>query len=350
MGAVAVVRVDGQVDTELSGAAWVEVDQRLDGPARWTLRLPLSEVEGELPLAEDDRFAPGRTLRVETTTDDGPVVLVDGPVVGQSLHLTRGLVDAWIEVRGADVLQPLDRETKVRVWAEGTDADVVRAILGEWGLAGEVADTKGGFSEAGYPLVQNGSDLRLLQRLARRNGFLLWVAYASTGVPTVHFGRPALDTPAVLTTAGEAPSVEVLDIDVDFERATSTLGADLSVADRATLSLVADTSGWERLAAKDLRVLTGDVRSAPVVAPVDDAGAASARAEAVLAEAEWFVRVSCTTTAAAAKAVVQAPGVVRLDGIGARHSGRYLVAGCRHRLDANGHTMALELWRNAWEA
>ena len=67
-----------------------------------------------------------------------------------------------------------------------------------------------------------------------------------------------------------------------------------------------------------------------LTAPVDDAGELTLRAEALLREAGWFVRCEGEADVARLKAVLRAGTVVQVDGVGALHSGKYLVWSVRH--------------------
>jgi hypothetical protein len=99
---------------------------------------------------------------------------------------------------------------------------------------------------------------------------------------------------------------------------------------------------------QSLLAITGDTRSAHLTAPADDAGDLKARGEGALIESQWFIRATCETSVHALGKVIRSHSVVNLRGIGARHSGKYLVRAVRHTIDQNAHKMDVELVRNGW--
>ena len=84
-----------------------------------------------------------------------------------------------------------------------------------------------------------------------------------------------------------------------------------------------------------------------LTAPVDDAGELSQRAQAVLRETDWFVRCEGEADVDRLGVVLRAGMIIALSGIGAVHSGNYLVWNVRHRITPEAHTMKFVLLRNA---
>jgi hypothetical protein len=84
-----------------------------------------------------------------------------------------------------------------------------------------------------------------------------------------------------------------------------------------------------------------------LTAPADDAGQLSRRAQALLRESEWFVRCTGEADLSAVHVVFRAGTIVTVEGVGAVHSGRYLVWSVRHAIDQQLHKMSFVLVRNA---
>src|SRR5690606_25393316 len=77
-----------------------------------------------------------------------------------------------LDVEAIDRSIILDREQKLRPWANKKDSDIAREILStEYGLAAQITDTPVEHDEAVTTVTQRETDMRFLQRLARRNGF-----------------------------------------------------------------------------------------------------------------------------------------------------------------------------------
>ena len=345
------VLVDGAFDAELSQASSFEIHERAGQPTRYAVRWPLVASQGDLPLAADPRIAPGATISLRYQERDRAHVLVEGPVTGHSLQLTHGGDGAWLEAIGADSSVTMDREVRSQVWADGSDSDSVRAILARYGMTADVEATDGLHAADKHALVQRDSDLRFVQRLARRNGFLFWITHEATGQATGHFRRPPLDAaaPGRLVINQDPPNVHALAIQFDVERPTTVEGRQLDLNSKQVIDAASAVAPLEPLGAMTLRSLTGDTRSVHVSAPVDDAGDLGARGAAALGEAAWFIRARCESNRAALGVVLRAHTVVEVAGAGRRHSGRYFVAAVMHLVDSGGHRMAIELVRNGWE-
>jgi len=318
----------------------------------FSIRFPLDILEGDIPLLVDERLDPGTVLSLFTIVEGKSHCLVKGPVTGQEVHLSHGGGDSWVEVQGADSSVQMDRQVRAVVWPDGADSDAVSAILTGYGFVADVATTGGAHAEAKHSLVQRDSDLRFVRRLARRNGFLFWATADAAGVETAHFKRPPLgdaaDKDLVIQLTGS--NIESLDLTFDVERPTSVEGAGLDLNSKGDLDGAVARTPQALLGSKGLQDITGDTRSAHVVAPADDAGDLRARGEGALVDADWFIRASCETSVNALRALLRASTVVELKGAGSRHSGKYFVAAVRHRIDPAGHKMLVDLVRNGWGA
>lgn len=344
--------VEDAFDAELSQASSFEIHERLGQPTRFAFRYPLLAVNDDFPLVLDARLAPGAKLSLRYQENDAAHVLVEGPVTGQTLRFDHGGGNSYLEVVGADASIVMDREVRSAAWS-GADSDAVTAILGTYSLEPDVANTDGQHGESKHTLIQRDSDLRFVQRLARRNGYAFWVTHTVTAAGSVasgHFRSPALDGPTagVIRLNQPAPTALSFELRLDVERPSSLEGLQLNLNDKTALDLSSASSPLPLLGASDLRAVTGDTRSVHVSAPVDDAAELLARGRAALIEAGWFLQATCESTRQAFGSVLRAHTVVDVHGLGSRHSGRYLVASVRHLVDSDAHRMVVELLRNAW--
>lgn len=298
----------------------------------------------------DERIGPGSELAVIAPIDGANNYLVKGPVTGQKIHLAHGGAGSFVEVSGTDTTIAMDRETKTTLWSDITDSDAVTTILGQYGYTPDVDSTAAGHYETKHTLVQRDTDLQFVQRLARRNGFLFWIDCDEMGIETAHFKRPPLDgDPAGdLIINLDSNSLEAVDINWDVERPTSVVAAQLDLNDKSDIDGAVAQSPLTSLNAEALSAIAADTRSIHIVAPVDDAGDLQSRGEGTLVEANWFIRATCQTTVNALNALVRAHTVINLRGAGTRFSGKYLVSGVRHEIDATAHRMDVELISNGW--
>jgi hypothetical protein len=80
---------------------------------------------------------------------------------------------------------------------------------------------------------------------------------------------------------------------------------------------------------------------------VDSAGELAQRARGVLREAGWFLRCQCEADVERLGVVLRAGMLVTLAGVGALHSGTWIVWTIHHQLTQEAHKMTFTLLRNA---
>jgi phage protein D len=352
MGLGIAIAVNGTPNSELADAAWVEVHERAGEMTTYRIHYDIDISEGDFPVLIDQRIGAGSELSVIAPVDGRNNCLVKGPVTGQQIHLEHGGACSFVEVSGCDTSIAMDRETKTVLWSDITDSDAVTTILGQYGYTPDVDTTSAGHFENKHTLVQRDTDLRFVQRLARRNGFLFWITCNELGIETAHFKRAPLEGAAAgdLIINLESNNVEAVDFNWDVERPTSVVAAQLDLNNKSDIDGAVAQSPLSSLGARALNTIATGTRSVHLVAPVDDTGDLQARGEGALIEAGWFMRATCQTTVNALNAVLRTQTVVNLRGAGSRFSGRYFVAGVKHTIDAAQHRMDVELSRNGWGA
>lgn len=345
------VAVDGSADDELSAASAIEVQERMGETTTFRLRYPLNIDDKDFPLLTDDRVKPGAVLSILVPSGDEMISLVKGPVRVQRCHFVHGGAGSYVDVEGGDTSITMDREDQAKVWDSDLDSDAVSTIISDYSLDDDVDSTDGHHDEDKHTLVQRSSDLAFVRRLARRNGFLFWITSDKDGNETAHFKKPPFDADPELTLTInlDSPSMETLDLDWDVERPTTALATELDLNDLSSIDGEVDEGGsLALLGASSLSDITGDTRSVHLRAAVDDSGDLQARGQGALLEATTFIHATCRTTVGVVSAPVRAHTVVKLDGIGSRHSGKYFVAGVRHTINELEYRMDIELLRNAW--
>jgi phage protein D len=279
-----------------------------------------------------------------------------GYILSQKLHLEKGLTNSTVAIWGQDASWLMNLEEKVKEWVNVTDADVANAIFGDYGITpadDNTDDDSPSHTEDGHSLMQRGSDIQFLRTLARRNGKICRVACADQpGQRTGYFATPSLDGDPVLTLSLDDPvswPIDALNLDWDVTRPTSVIARQALFTDADQDGVSADTSdsGLTALGDRALADFAGKPMTVMLAAPVDDGGELTLRAQALLREADWFVRCEGEADAARLNAILRAGTVVQIDGIGALHSGKYFVWSVRHTITADSHKMKFVLLRNA---
>jgi phage protein D len=335
----------------------IEVEENADLPGAIQITLPIGATAGDLDLVGDERFAPyARIAVVVSVTGNPDACIFDGYVLSHKIHVERGTTGSTLRVWGQDTTCIMNLEDKTKEWAQ-SDESIASSIFGDYNIT---ASSDNGSStstlnqENGPTLMQRGTDAQFLRDRARRNGRLFRVAGGTRAGELVgYFAKPKLDGTPVKTlklhATGTAPAnVDALEIEWDVARPTK-VDAHVLVNTKDPVDGTATSSGLDALDSRTLADFVGTRRAMKtrLTATALDAGDLRARATSVLREASWFVRCEGETNLSRLDHVLRVGTVVRLDGVGSVHSGKYYVWSVRHTLDAQTHRMKFVLVRNA---
>jgi hypothetical protein len=338
--------------------ATLEVEENADLPGALQMRIPVSRGDsGDLTMVGDDRFKPFANVTVVVTPDGGDAhCLFDGYLLSSKLHLGAGTVASTLDVWGQDASWLMNLDERVHEWADMSDGDVANAIFSDHGITPDdrnTSDDSPVHTEDHHTLMQRASDIVFLRRLARANGKLCRVACRDTpGARYGTFARPKLDgDPDVTISMVDPgnPGVDALDVAWDVTRPTTVKARQALFDDGSEDGAGAEEtdSGLATLDARALADFAGRPMTALLTAPVDSADELSFRAKAMLADGAWFVRCEGEADLGKLGKVLRVGMIVRLDGIGALHSGKYLVWSVRHTITGVSHRMKFVFLRNA---
>ena len=360
----------------------VEVDESMDMPAAVQICLPISRsTGGDLTYIDDARFAPMATVAIVATAGGsgasgvatgavgaaaaalgggsappGTQCIFDGYVLSQKIHLETGATNATMTVWGQDACWLMNQTETVKEWTDVTDSDVAASIFGDYGITPASDNSQNdspSHTEDTHSLMQRGSDIAFLRMLARRSGKCCRVACTDTpGQRTGYFAVPNLNgNPAVSIKLNDSSNwtISSLDLEWDATRPTSVTARTAVFSDSDPNGAVGDStsSGLNSLSDRDLATFVGSPMTVILATAVDSAGELTQRAQGLLSESGWFVRCQAEAEADRLGVVLRAGMLVSLDGIGALHSGTWLVWTVRHRLTQEGHKMHFTLLRNA---
>src|SRR5215831_5354572 len=333
MGLGISIRVDGAPNETAASAAYVEVNERVGQCTYFRLEYGLQIAEDDFPLLKEGKLGPGSEIQILVPTADSTECLVKGPIYGQEIHFEQGGGGSSLVVVGADSLIKMDREDKAVAWADLTDSDAASSILSNAQLTPDVETTTAQHLELKHTLIQRDTDLAFLRRLARRNGFLLWLSCDETGVETAHFKRPELEGKAkcdlIINLTDPRSNVNSLDIYWDVERPVKADAAEVDLNNKSDISGTVEKSPLTALGGSALGDIVTDPHVVHVRAPVDDNGDLQARGEGAVIESSFFLRASGSTTLSTLGKVLRSHKLVNLRGVGSRHSGLWFCAGVR---------------------
>jgi phage protein D len=385
MGSTYELILNGQAaDPDLYTAiSSIEVEESLDLPGAVQLNVPLARTaQGDLNYASDSRFQPLANLAIVVTPgagssagglppalgdaasalgeggsgSAGPQCIFDGFILSHKLHLEAGTVNSTLSVWGQDASWLMNLQENVKEWVDVTDADVAGAIFSDYGMtpaSDNAVDDSPAHTENGHSLMQRGTDIQFLRTLARRNGKVCRVACAGApGNRIGFFAKPKLDgDPAAVLSLNDLQSwtTGALDLSWDATLPTSVVARQALFTDGDEDGARADTSdsGLRALGPRGLAAFSGKPMTVLLSAPVDSGGELSLRAASMLRESGWFVRCEGESDIARLGVALRAGAIVSVVGIGALHSGNYLVWSVRHSITPDSHKMKFVLVRNA---
>jgi hypothetical protein len=361
--------------------ASVEVDESMDMPAAIQITVPVSRSSaGDLTLIADPRFAPLAPVAVVASAGGsgaqgvaagaagaiasavggsaptGAQCIFDGYVLSQKIHLETGITKSTLTVWGQDACWLMNQTETVREWVDVTDAAVAASIFGNYAIKPSdqnSQDDSPSHTDDTHSLMQRGSDIAFLRMLARRSGKVCRVACADQpGVRTGYFAIPKLDgDPSVTITLNDPANwtVGAIDLEWDATRPTSVVARAALFSDSDSNGATGDTSdsGLKSLGDRTLAVFSGKPMTVMLATAVDSAGELTQRAKGLLCETGWFLRCEGDTDADRLGVVLRAGMLVSLVGVGALHSGTWIVWTVRHRLTQEAHKMTFTLLRNA---
>jgi phage protein D len=334
----------------------LQVEENADLPDAIRLTLPVTIANDDLTWVGDSKVRPYANIAVVVTPDGGsPQCIFDGYVLSHKVHLQAGITASTVEVWGQDASVLMGVEEKVREWSGLTDGGVANQIFSEYGFTADGANTKDdspSHTEDAHTLMQRGSDLDFLRRLARRTGRWCRVkCEAAAGQRTGYFALPDLSGEPVVTINLNDPDksqVQSLDFHWDVARPTKVAARQASLTDDEAGGVSADTdaSGLVPLDERDLATFAGRATTVVLTAAADDPELPG-RARAVLRDASWFARCEGAADLSTMKQVLRVGAVVAVEGVGTLLSGKQLVRSVRHTITTNSHAMAFTLVRNA---
>ena len=336
------VQVDGSdIAATLNDALTsIEVDSSLYMPAMVVMRLndPL------LTWVDDTSLAIGAAIKISMVGSDGTEsAIFDGEVTALEPEFTREGF-SYTVVRGYDKAHRLQCVRATKTFLKMTDSDIASAIASAAGLSGSCDSTS---TVHDYVLQDNETNYEFLQRLARRNGFVVMV----TGT-TLKFGQPPGSTnPAKdlsfgndiiefrprMTAAAQSDSAKVYGWDVAQKQA---------IVGTASSPSSINTLGTDGHSAASKFGATGDL--AIVHAGVKDQSEANSVAMALLSRARTG-DVTAEGLCSGHPALIPG-GKVSISNVGTRFGGTYTVTRSIHRYDAiDGYVTNIEVSNGSGE-
>jgi hypothetical protein len=216
----------------LQALSRVEVTQDVDSAEGFSLTFTLGKDKSlEYSLINSGALQPFGRVVIGVVLGVVPEVLMDGVITHYQLQPSNEPGRTTLTVIGRDVSVMLDLEEKNESYPNQPDFVIMTRILaayGQYGLVPVATPT------TDVPIMlervprQQETDLRFLQCLARRNGFVFYIEPLTFGVNQAYFGpenRLGLPQPALSVDFGPSTNVERLDFSNDVLAPVGTRGA-----------------------------------------------------------------------------------------------------------------------------
>lgn len=337
--------------------AKLEIEENADLPDAIALQLPITEKDGELTWLDDARIAPYSNIAVVVTPDEDGAqqCIFDGYVLTHKVRMPAGPAGATVDVWGQDASVLMGLTETVKEWSGMSDVDVAAQIFQKYNASPSPDNGKEAapsHTEDEHTLMQRGSDIDFLRRLARRTGRWCRVSCGEkSGEYIGYFATPDLTGDPIATidlNDSSASSVPLLEFSWDVTRPTAVAARQAALDDDDKDGVSADTSdsGLRALDSRPLADFAGKGKTVILTAAADTAELPQ-RASGLLREAGWFAKCEGTADLAALKKVLRVGTVVQVEGCGSLLSGPYLVWSVRHSITTQTHSMAFVLVRNA---
>jgi len=326
----------------------VELDDQLAGMFRMTVAL-LLRADGSWTFVDDDRFAPWGKVVITAGVADDPRELLAGFITHLRPEFGTGMEQCQLSVWGMDASVLMDRVDKVKDWPNKKDSDIAAEIFAAYGLVAQVTDTDLVHDEEVSTIVQRETDIRLLKRLALRNGFESFVD-GDTG----YFRPPAIDDtpqPVLAVHFGPETNVDQFSLEVNALAPANVAMFQLDHGTGEILEGSADTGEQVALGADSPSSLLGPGMEPALVyiGQTVTTGAAemTALCQGLCDQGEWFVTGEGEVAANQYGSILLPRRTVTIKGIGETHSGVYYVTHVTHQFTADGYTQSFRVKRNA---
>lgn len=337
---------------QLALVGQVKVDLAIGVAAEAELMLPVGTDDGGAwSLLEEAFTQPQARVRVEVQVGDGSwVPLIDGPVVGQRFELGAEPESSQLVLLVHDDSALLNRDDAPRVWEQLSPSDIATQLFSSAGLTPQVDSVALAAGSRTRQVVQRGSAMQLLQRLAREQGMFAYVepgtqAGTSVGV----FARPAAQDDGLpgLVLLGPQRNIGKFEAHFDALRPQRPRVAQVQLGDHSVAQAeagAAPTAPLGEVAALDSLAAPAATLARPGQAEQADLDTAVAAAADL---ASWAWQASGELSADGYPGVLRPYRKLNVTGVGGHLSGDWLVSRVTHEISDAGYHQQFSLARNA---
>jgi phage protein D len=181
-------------------------------------------------LLENGALDPFNRVVIAVAIGVVPEVLIDGIIAHHQITPSNEPGTSTLTVTGRDLRQMLDLEEKNEKYENQPDSVIFTRLIGaygQYGLLPEAAPTTDVPIELQRIPRQHETDLKFIERMAQRNGFVFYIEPVTFGVNRAYFGpetRGGFPQPALTVNMDAFSNVETLTFSNDALGATGAEG------------------------------------------------------------------------------------------------------------------------------
>ena len=327
------------------------VETALDVAGSFRLKLGTRQTTtGDWPFLDPALFPPGASVRIGVAVGatPAPSFFFVGYVASQSVVYGDGPGGSSVEIGGVDKTVLMNLQERTVAWPNLPDATIATQIFDSYHVI--CTPTPGGpvLADPEGTTIQRGTDIRFLKRLARRNGFEVFVApQPDTGIEVGYFQPFPLSGTPVATfavRAGTSTTLTGLRVAQDMlNPTTATIDAldyrhsQQSATITSEAALLGMTSALSRVSPAPIVRLTGT--------GLTNATDLTTAAQAAVDRASLALRAEGVVSGGAGP--LHPCDLVTISGAGAAYSGPWAIRSVTHRLTPDGYTQRFSAVRNA---
>jgi phage protein D len=305
-------------------------------------------------VIDEDIFARLTRLRIDVTIGSGRAeTLIVAHVVETNATFANQPGSSILNVVAMDPTVLMNLDERVKAWPNMSDSDVASSIFSSGGyrFTPIVDTTSWRRQENDQTLMQRGTDMQLLQQLAERNGFEVYVeTNGFTGQVEGHFHAPRLTQPPQGTLSvnmRDATNVNRFNTRFDMLRPATAEATNLDVSSREDQQSEATTSQLPSLGQQSSLATSQQRRVLPSRTGLARTGELKTYAQAVADRSALAITADGELNTVAYGGLLRAKRPVMVRGAGRQFSGTYYVQRVHHVFTPESYTQNFTLLRNA---
>jgi phage protein D len=349
------------IDDQPAPPELIDVIQRLEvedhaemaDMVRLSVAIAIRDGCGSWNVVDENTFQRLTKLRIDVNVGSGKTEpLIEAYVIETNADFANQPGQSLLNVVAMEPTAKMNLEEKVRPWPNMADSDIAEQIFRDCKFNTDNIDqTQPTRDENDHTEMQRGTDIQLLQRLAQRNGFEIYVELnPETGVVEGHFHAPRLqqNPQGVLSVnMGSATNVNSFHARFDMVQPATAQAHNIDIHSSEQQTGQSDSQQDKPLGSAPT-VPAGDARQVLISGTgLSDTGELQTAAQAEVDRTSWAITAEGEVNTVAYGDVLRAKRPVLVRGAGRQFSGIYYVERVLHSFTGDGYTQQFSLRRNA---